>query len=252
MLESTVLNFIRRDRIFDLTPAVLIEETMTKNDVIAILNHFDAYWSYEEIPCKEKPHALLKSGKHSNGFIALKKVLNHPRMNTLFADVMAEKICEKINAEEIDVIVSSAYSAISLGLEVTNILSRFNRKIEYLIAEKDEKGNPTIIRDGIDASKKVLIINELMTTSSGSTWETKKAVLECNGKGNSAPQIFDLSFVFIHRSKDYKLPDGTEVIPIFHFNMEDWEAHKCPYCEAGSEAIKPKQGENWKLYFKKK
>ncbi|MFA6925347.1 MAG: hypothetical protein WC223_13965 [Bacteroidales bacterium] len=243
--HSLVTDLINKGKIFDLVPEFFMGRPMEKKEMIAIFNFFGAFWEYDGAPCPGKPHAILKSGKHSNGFISCKEVLKYPCLNDLFANEIV-KILNAEETEKIDVVVSSAYSAITLGFNVASIL-RFenNEKIEYIPVEKDKKGNPTIILGGIDSSKRVLIINELMTTGSGSTWETKKAVLKCNGK-NPPPIIIETSYVLVHRSKDYELPDGSKVQPIFHFDMKDidLETEVCPYCQAGSEAIKPKIGNN--------
>lgn len=224
---------------------------MTQKEMIAIFDHFDAFWQYADKPIAEKPHAKLKSEKHSNGFIACKNVLQKALMCKIFGFEIYKRLSvylPSIPLEKIDVVVSSAYSAITLGYEVARRLSKENPNVEYIEVEKDVNGNPTIIRGGIDPSKKVLIINELMTTASGSTWETKQAVLNCNGEGKPAPNIIEPSIVLIHRSKDFQLIDESMVQPVFHFDMEDWDVpngEECPLCKAGSEAIKPKVGNNW-------
>jgi len=115
----------------------------------------------------------------------------------------------------------------------------------YKEVEKDKDGNPTIIRGGIGSDKNVLVLNELMTTGSGSTFETRKAALTCNGDA-PGPNVLEPAYVLVHRSKDYVLADGSAVQPVFHFDIENFEAEDCPYCKVGSEAIKPKTPkENW-------
>lgn len=249
MNESEVLKMIKAGGVFDLSPKVFAGRMMTLAEAKAIFMHFDAFWQYKGEPCAEMPHALLKSGKHSNGFIACKDFLKYPRICLLFANemmrvILGNFILSNISKLGVDVVVSSAYSAINLGWEVTRLLSEYNEKIEYIPVEKDEKGNPTIIRGGISSYKTVLVINELMTTGAGSTWETKKAVLGCNGD-KPAPKIIEPVFVLVHRSKDLILTDGSLVQDVFHFDIENYEPEKCPYCKAESEAIKPKIGNNW-------
>lgn len=248
---SKILELVEAGRIFEIYPAY--DSTfsfLTKEEMIAIFNYFGAFWQYEGKPCPEKPHALLKSGLHSNGFIVCKDVLQYPFFCSFFASQILKHLRRThgcfAKGQTIDVVVSSAYSAITLGYEVARkiVSNELNQKIEYIPVEKDEKGNPTIIRGGIDPSKNVLILNELMTTGSGSTWETKRAVLACNGSGNS-PKIIEPSYVLVHRSKDYELLDGSKVFPIFHFDIENYKPEECPYCKAGSEAIKPKLDNNW-------
>jgi len=244
--SEQVLWLIKKGRVFELSPADFAGRSMTKEEFIAILNYFGVFWQYQGKPRADAPHAFLKSEKHSNGFIVCDDVLQYPAMCTLFACEIVKVLEEMGVAEKVDVVVSSAYSAISLGWEVARILSQeYNLAVEYRRVEKDEKGNPTKIRTPIDPEKTVLVINELMTTGGGSTWETKKAVQECNGS-NPAPKIIDPAFVLVHRSQDWKLADGSDVRAIFHFNIENFpDKEHCPYCKAGSEAIKPKIGNNW-------
>jgi len=59
-----------------------------------------------------------------------------------------------------------------------------------------------------------------------------------------------LSFVLMHRSRDFQLKDGSEAVPVFHFDMADFDVEHgetCPYCQAGSQAIKPKKDNNWEI-----
>ena len=243
---SRILELVEKGRVFEINPKDLGENFMTIEEMTAIFNFFDAFWEYDGQPSPEKTHALLKSGKHSNGFIACKNVLQYLRMCKLFSYEMFKHFERAYSTKKVDVVVSSAYSAINLGYEVARLMGKINPQIEYVIAEKDGSGKPTVIRGGIDPSKTVLVVNELMTTGNGSTLETRQAVLACNGS-NPAPKIIDASLVLVHRSKDFVLADGSMVIPVFHFDIEDYEADDCPYCKAGSEAIKPKVGNNWNI-----
>jgi hypothetical protein len=108
----------------------------------------------------------------------------------------------------------------------------------HAFTEKDAEGQPTIWnRFTIPQGKHVLIANELMTTTLGSTYEAKCGVRQ----GNALPVTFvPYTLILAHRAKVFNLVDGTPVIPVFHFDMDKFLPHKCPYCEVGSEAIKPK------------
>jgi len=255
MNESEVLSKLKAGgvwEVFDLSLKDFEGRRMTIAEVTAIFNAFDAFWQYKGEPCAKSPHALLKSGKHSNGFIMCKAVLDYPKLCMLLSHEMLKAIEAEMAADKIiniDFVASSAYSAISPGWCLAWFLSeKYNKKVKHVIVEKDDKGNPTIIRGGLDSSLTGLVINELMTTIGGSTWETKEAVLKCNGD-KPAPAVMDLSFVLMHRSRDFQLKDSSRVVPVFHFDMDDFDVpkqQKCPYCEAGSEAIKPKIGDNWK------
>ncbi len=252
MEESQLIDLINQGKIFDLLPSVVLSDREMKIDEMkAIFNAFGSFWQYEGRPSAKNPHALLKSGRHSNGFIVANNVLKYPWICEVFAKEMIKKIEANFKKEEIceiGVVASSAYSAINLGWEVTRLLSyEYNPKIYHVIVEKDKDGKPTIIRGGIDPDKTVLVINELMTTADGSTWETKTAVSDCNKdkEEKKSPKVLDKSFVLIHRSKDFVLADNSPVIPVFHFDIENYKPEECPYCQVGSKAIKPKLDNNW-------
>lgn len=252
MTEKEVLANINSGLMFYLKPENFEGRHMTTEEVVAIFDSLQAFWMYQGPPCKEKPHALLKSERHSNGFVMCKDVLDHMVLCTLFANEMVKVIRERLSEAQIsriDIVASSAYSALGLGHEVARLLAeRYNPKIKHIQVEKDVNGNPTIVRGGIDVNKTVLILNELMTTGSGSTYETRKAILECNGAGKVGPRVITPAFVFVHRSKDEKMADGTDIAWAFHFDIGNSEPDNCDYCKAGSEAIKPKIGDgtNWK------
>ncbi len=245
-----VLSQIKSGHIWGLDVTDFNRRKMTIAEVVSFFSYFDAFWEYRGTPSDKRPHALLKSGKHSNGFINCRAVLDYPHLCMILANEMKKVIEEKYPWEvlqKIDGIASSAYSALDLGFCLAYIFSQnFNKKIKHILVEKDADGNPTIIRGGLDPNMKVLVINELMTTKAGSTWETKKAVMQCNGN-EPGPGIFGRSFVLMHRSKDFELADGSEVVPVFHFGIENYEPDDCPYCQAGSEAIKPKLDNNWRI-----
>lgn len=252
MTQSEVLEKIREGKVFELMPSDFRDRLMTHDEITAIFRYFNALWRYQGNPRPDAPHALLTSGLHSDGFIDCDSVLCYPKFCELFAHEMVKVIHGTIsNINDIGVVVSSAYSAIKLGWEIARLLSAYNPKIEYRISEKDKSGHPTIIRRPIDISKKVLIINELMTTGAGSTIETKQAVNACNGEHNR-PTIIQPSFVFIHRSHTWVLIDGSAVKTVVDLDIKNFDKDDCPYCKAKSSAIKPKIGNNWaKLHGQK-
>lgn len=250
---NEILELVEAGKVFEIDPMMLNDRLMTTEEMIAIFNFFDSFWEYKGPPRSARPHALLKSGKHSNGFVACKNVLDYPQMCTLFAYEIFKKLKlyhDAYGLPKIDVVVGSAYSSLNLAFELSmTIAMELHPGTRFVQVEKDKEDKPTIIQGGIDSSNTVLVINELMTTAGGSTWETKQAVLKCN-ENNPPPKIFGLSYVLVHCSNDYQLPDGSKVIPVFHFDMTDWDVpngEECPLCKAGSEAIKPKVGNNWNI-----
>ena len=251
MNEKELLVRIEKGGVFKLTPSDFKDERMTSKVAVAIFNTFDAFWQYEGDPRSERPHALLKSGLHSNGFINCRAVLDYPALCMIFAGEMLKVIEEKLGIKDLlslGFVAGSAYSALDLRLCLAWLISqKYNTQVKSVMAEKDKDGNPTIIRGGIDPALSGLVVNELMTTANGSTWETKDAVLKANGEGKPAPLVLAPAIVLMHRSKSFVLADGSPVEAVFHFDIENFQPDACPYCQAGSQALKPKVGDNWKL-----
>ena len=138
---SVILDAIRNNHIFSLHPEQIKDRNMTKEEFVSILNHFNAFWQYQGEPSPDRPHAILKSGKHSNGFIACKEVLKYPVFTKLFAAEIFKTFYGISHPDypKIDVVLSSAYSAITLGYELARQFSTHdNNAVEYIIVEKDE------------------------------------------------------------------------------------------------------------------
>ncbi len=251
MREEQVLALVSKVDVCKLSLSDFADRQMTIREVIAIFNFFEAFWQYQGEPNPERPHAILKSGLHSNGFINCRAVLDYPSLCMLFAGEMLKVIESKFDIKDLlslGFVAGSAYSALDLRVCLAWLISqKYNSQIKAVMAEKDETGNPTIIRGGLDSVLTGLVINELMTTAEGSTWETKKAVLEANGAGNQVPLVLSPAIVLMHRSKSFSLPDSSPVEAVFHFDIENFEPDKCPYCQAGSQAIKPKKDNNWNI-----
>lgn len=251
MDEQELLGQVSQGGVFKLTPVDFENGRMTQKGAVAIFNAFDAFWQYEGEPRPERPHALLKSGLHSNGFINCRAVLDYPALCMIFAAEMLKVIEEKISIKDLlalGFVAGSAYSALDLRLCLAWLISqKYSSQVKSVMAEKDKDGNPTIIRGGLDPTLSGLVINELMTTTEGSTWETRKAVLEANGSGKPAPLVLAPAIVLMHRSKSFVLADESPVEAVFHFDIENFPPDVCPYCQAGSQAIKPKLDNNWAI-----
>lgn len=215
---------------------------MTIEEFIHLLKLFSSYWQYHGEPRPEAPHALLTSGLHSNGFINTLEVLKETNLCEILALEALKRLYEKLGfelAHNINWVIGPAMAAI----DFTHDLARW-LNARHGVTEKDADGKPTIWkRHVIEAGERVLIATELMTTADGSVQQCKDGVAK-----NPKPVSFvNLVPVLVHRCPSLTTTDGTPTLPVFKFEIANYQPTSCPYCSAGSEAIKPKASqENWR------
>ena len=209
-----------------------------------ILNFFheeDAYWVYEGEPRSDAPHAKLTSGKCSNGFIDCMKVLRYPGL----AEILGRQLGRKLKLQgitEVDWVIGSPYAAITFSHEVAKELGAISAFCTK--DPSDPKGKRMLWgRMQIPEGSKVLQIEELITTSF-TFREIRRAVESDNF---SPVKFYQEVGSLVHRPE--KLPaeyDGHAVIALIETEIRNFEpgADTCPYCAAGSEAIRPKDN-NW-------
>jgi orotate phosphoribosyltransferase len=238
--------------LLSLRPSSFRGTKLTPETIQQLFEQEDACWLYGGDP--KLPHAELSSGKHSDGFFDCLRVLRYPNVSKILAHQLALEIDpvmwayfkkHKVINPKIWVI-SSAYAAITFGYDVAE-----EQKAVFMFVEKDcsdPKGKKMVWnRMNIPEDAFVLQIEELITTSD-TFREVRRAVLE----GNENPVTF-LPFVgaLVHRPD--KLPkqyEGIEVIALLEKEVSNFDPEKCPLCEKGSKAVRPKK--NWKLLTGKK
>lgn len=229
--------------LLSLTLKDFLRYSLTTEEFVRILEICNAFWRYRGTPRKEEPHVITKSGFHSNGYINCPEVLKFTNLSEILA-YETVRAFRKVWKEKVDWVIGPASGSIHLVHDMARIL----RAEVHSFTEKDEQGRPLLWkRFTIPPGAKVLIANEIMTTPGGSTYEAKRGVADNNP--------FPVSFVpyiavLVRRSKETSINDGTPVIARFHLNIENFSPHSCPYCLAGSEALRPKERGNWEKLLK--
>jgi orotate phosphoribosyltransferase len=202
----------------------------------------DAIWIYEG---KEgEPHALLASGKHSDGYINLNTVLQFPNLCQILARQLIEKLEKQgITREKIDAVVSSSFAAITFGQEVARQLN-----VLFVFTEKEGEEQKWSGRFELPKLSKILQVEDLSTTLS-TPRKVKGAVL------NSNPEVKFVEIegktvlaTIIHRPEKFPIPDTDyHVVSLIAKEIHIWEPEKCPLCQKGSPALKPKP--NWQRFI---
>ena len=219
-----------------------VNRLLTREEILHIFREFGGLWIFNRDTAKEgkvpKRHALLKSGRHSDGFLNSKAVLNHPEMVKLFAFQMLLKWHELIIREKS--LKSAPYyiagipdGATALGLEFSRILGA---NIPTLIKiDKEIK-----IASDLERKKTLLLVEDFCTKGTGFIQD----VIDIKSKYPKV-KILPYEFVIINRGglEDIYV-DGVgtfKIEPIATHRIRDWRADECPLCDLGSKAVKPKE-----------
>lgn len=196
----------------------------------------NAMWTYHAI--KGEPHALLASGKHSDGYFNVNSVT---QFSSSFCNDFAWEIAKKVLiAGVIDAVVSSSYAALPFGYAVANEL-----KAVFVFTEKQGKAQVWTGRFELPEGARVLQAEELITTM-GTTESVKQAVEKDNPNQVEFVEIEGKPAVatIVHRPN--KLPieyPNYNVVALMQQEVHSWEPEECPLCAKGSEVLKPKP--NW-------
>lgn len=198
-----------------------------------------AGWVFEGDP--KKPHAVLHSGKHSNGFFLCKRVLAFPNLRENLAGALLRALRQ--NLGQVDGVFGAPYSSILIAGDVGRMS---NPPARTYVPEKDPadaSGKGMIFKpdDPIPAGAILLQVEDLITTSD-SAEATQHAIVK--GNPNSvkfAPVIGTV----IHRPPKLvqTLPDGRAIVALVQRQVDAWDPADCPLCKAGSRAVSPKS--NW-------
>jgi orotate phosphoribosyltransferase len=225
-------------------------DMMSQREFDYLLGLFQALWIYPGEPRAEVAHAITRAEECTDGFVNCMALLD----NVNLCEMLAYQLVMRLRArndcpDDIRLIVDAAYSGTDLGNAVARIIMRGQIcSPRHRTVEKDKEGNPTKFRGTVKSGENVLVVNELMTTPEGSTQMAKNAVITV---GATPDQFVPYALVLVDRSGVGHLQDGTLVLSVGQYNIKTYKPGPttCPYCAAGSPRYKPKEGDNWQLYF---
>ncbi len=223
-------------------------DILKPNEVAHVLTKMGALWMDYFGPVKERPHACLTSGKHSDGFVNLGDMLKKfPAIRWGLAQNLAwmAQVCVHPNLEGVWV-TGADTSSTALAGDVAKILEGKQMIMIKTTMAGGEKMQGVDLASGADYDgvSPILHIEELITTSSS-------ALQVREGIRNSFPKATFLKtvLVIVDRSDPdhpVELIEDSTIAPLLRIGMRNYEPGECPYCRAGSEAIAPKEGDNWR------
>lgn len=206
-------------------------------------------WEFPGEPSAERPHALLTSGKHSNLFINVGDPLKrHVGFRALCAHALWLSIREFLPSEVRYCVIGTATSATDLAATLAWFMNTSGFPARSVPLEKYDLGDGTsgqwwIEGEHLEDDEAVVRVEELITTAD-SARKANEAILQAYPYAEFFPRMP----VLVDRaSEPITSVDGlTTVVTAYRFEgAGTWAADECPYCRAGSEAIRPREGDNW-------
>ena len=193
-----------------------------------------AVWEHPGDP--RAPHVVLRSGKHSDGYVDTLQYLSNVRSLAVVAEMLAERLQRRLGIIKVDWVVGSPMAGIPFATALAPCIGAsrigFNEKVRG--SDKD-----LICRFDIPYGQNFLIIEE-MTTTGQTPQRGIDAVLDKN------PEAIPLGLVgsFLIRCSAFppflKTRELVSLIslPELGVRYNEWEKADCPLCAAGSRAIK--------------
>lgn len=206
----------------------------------------NAFWLYDGLPRREAPHALLTSGKHSDGYVNVGGVLKEwPDTIKLFGMNLHLFLSQRW-PKYFDWVVGADTSSTLLAKDIA---ARAGARHIRMIKTEDEQGKRQVWDPGNQPLKPwqtILHIEELITTTS-SALQVREGIRRAN-PGVRVVNFVPFLPVVVERSdpdKRITQVEGSIILPLFQLDIRNYNPDACPYCAAGSEALKPKEGDNW-------
>ena len=191
------------------------------------MNDIDILKLFKETGALLEGHFKLRSGLHSDQFFQCALLLQYPEISSRLCEVLVNKLNQRINLDDIDVIISPAIGGITLGHDVARITGK-----KYIFVEKEE-GLLKLRRFKIDAGERFLIIEDVITKG-GRVKETIDIVHNFEGKVNGIGVLVDRS----NQNIDFNAPlvSLLNISPNVYDpkNLPEWLA-KIPLSQPGSK-----------------
>ncbi|MCB9810699.1 MAG: hypothetical protein H6779_02625 [Candidatus Nomurabacteria bacterium] len=191
-----------------------------------------------------KPHALLTSRKHSNGFFNSRLIIaDEPLLNEAAADLLEMYLKHYGGAiNDIDGVVGPQTGATKLAkLICQHVVNETGSDRFYASPAKytDEDGVKSMVFTDEDllllAGNTILLCEDVVTTG-GSIGLTAEAAEKANA--TVMPYIVTL----VNRSGQSEI-DNRKIISLISKHMPTWAEEECPLCKTGSQALPAK--DNW-------
>ena len=200
----------------------------------------DALWIHDGN--KLRPHALLTSGKHSNGFFNSRLVIpDEVLLRDAASDLLELFAQQGGDVSEVQGVVGPQTGATRLAELISDQVMAFNRGECFWAspAKNEQDGAKSMVFSdedlGILPGQTVLLCEDVLTTG-GSVDLTATAVTNAGGI------VLPFLLVLVNRS-GLTEAGGKKIVALIDRPMPMWTPEECPLCKEGSKVIRPK--DNW-------
>lgn len=202
---------------------------MMKNNNLTRANETEILNQLKQVDAVLKGHFILSSGLHSDTYIQCAKALMKPELSKKLCANLTAKILEKININEIDLVVAPAMGGVVVGYEMGCQLNK-----PTIFCER-ENGQFTF-RRGFDFKKgsKILLVEDVVTTGKSSI-EAIKCIESFGGE-----VVLEASLIQRNNGGD-NLP--IELISLLNIQAQTFSKDNIPDNLKSIDPIKP--GSRW-------
>jgi orotate phosphoribosyltransferase len=208
----------------------IYDDHLSDEAIRHILQTCDALWLHSGD--MSRPHVELTSGKCSNGFVDVLRVLRYTNLCHLMAEQLSHILMRDYKGR-IDWVVGSDHAAATLSYEVARCFLA-----QHDFTEKGLDKTQLWKRFVIQPDEVVLQVEELVTTSG-----TLQAVRDGLRRAHPAGITFaPLVATLVNRSPLTHF-EGVPIVSLATYDIKSWAPEECPLCAAGSPRVRPKH--NW-------
>lgn len=217
----------------------------TQEDWVSEYKKKDAFWIHDGNP--RRPHALLSSGIHSNGFFNSQLVITDKEILRDAASDLLEMFAHQGgDFIEIKVVVGPV---VGPQTEATKLAMFLRDRINEVFgpcfsaspAKSEKNGKKSMVFGneelGLLPGQSAVLCEDVLTTG-GNIELTASAVTRA--RGIVLPWVLAL----VNRS-GLKKVNGKKIVALIDHPIPTWAPEECPLCKMGSDAIRPKGMDNW-------
>ena len=175
---------------------------------------------YKQTGALLEGHFLLRSGRHSPGFLQSTTLLQHP----IYAEAVGQALGELFEDLELDFVIGPAMGGVVLAFVTAKALGA-----RALFAEKDDQGG-MLVRQGltIKAGEKFLAVEDVVTTG-GSVQRAIRAAEAVGAECVAVGAIVDRS--------GGRAEFGVPYSALAKLDFPTYVADSCPLCQRGEPLL---------------
>ncbi len=193
-----------------------------------------------------RPHALLTSGNHSDGFFDSQMVVDDVGLLAEAANCLIENLGQRWESvTTVKCVVGPPTGGTKLAQAIrVELLVKYFRQFSVATPSKCEiGGKKSFVFADVDVpminGNQVLLCDDVLTTG-GSFDLVVDAVTQAGGT------VLPVVLVLVNRS-GLSVIAGRRIFSLIDRPMPIWTADECLRCKQGSKALRPKEGDNWRL-----